>query len=174
MKLCPDVLSSVSSMPVDRITSHLSVLSMQWVRKIAYNNSLLPSVKYVLQFNFFILRGAMRPKFIDEWVKLSWVTAKCGNGAGTLKQDAQMFMMQVVRWSGKEASVERWSCSSGSDDSRKSLFNIYEGQFRTSEEECYHRALSFFMTMLGSLWSSSFCSHETLTRTLFWHTWAAS
>ena len=29
-------------------------------------------------------------------MKLSWVTAKCGNGAGTLKQDIQTFMMQAV------------------------------------------------------------------------------
>ena len=43
----------------------------------------------------------MLPKFIDEYVmckiKLSLVTAKCGNGAGILKQDVQTFMMQADR-----------------------------------------------------------------------------
>ena len=43
----------------------------------------------------------MQPKFIDECVmcsvKLSRVAAKCSNGAGTLKQDVQTFMMQEVR-----------------------------------------------------------------------------
>ena len=38
----------------------------------------------------------MQPKFIDKWVmcavKLSWVTAMCGNGAGTLNQYVQTFM----------------------------------------------------------------------------------
>lgn len=29
------------------------------------------------------------------------------------------------------------------------LLNVYEGQFRTSAEECHHQALSFFMTMHG-------------------------
>ena len=47
----------------------------------------------------------MKSKFIYEWVmctvKLSWVTAKCGNGAGTLMQDVETFEMQAVR----EASV---------------------------------------------------------------------
>ena len=36
-------------------------------------------------------KGAMQPTFIDECVmcllKVSWVKAKCGNGAGTIKQD---------------------------------------------------------------------------------------
>ena len=47
-----------------------------------------PNVKFLLQFDFFIRRGAMQRKFTDEWVmctaKLSWVTAKCGNSAETL------------------------------------------------------------------------------------------
>ena len=33
----------------------------------------------------------------NVWVKFSWMTVKCSNGAGTLKQSVQMYMMQVVR-----------------------------------------------------------------------------
>ena len=38
MKLCADVFRNVSSMPVDRDTSRLLVLSAWWARKHAWNN----------------------------------------------------------------------------------------------------------------------------------------
>lgn len=41
------------------------------------------------------------------------------------------------------------------------VFNVYEGQLKTSKEECYHQALSFFMRMSGAQCS---CNKDTPAR----------